>query len=51
MAAISSTAASNACWFALDGDLMLVSLRTYWSAEARTSSSVAGDLLGEFRTS
>src|SRR5260370_28816636 len=37
-----STACSQACLFAFENDLRPLSLRTYCSAEARTSSSVAG---------
>ena len=40
--AISSTARANAASFAFDGFCEPLTLRTYWSAAARTSSSVAG---------
>ena len=40
--ATSSTARSNASAFACEGLVEPLILRTYWSAEARTSSSVAG---------
>src|SRR5581483_6393655 len=39
--AIPSTARSNAASFAFDGLFIPLTLRTYWSAAARTSSSVA----------
>jgi hypothetical protein len=39
--AISSTQASNASWLARDGTRYPLTLRTNWSAAARTSSSVA----------
>ena len=42
MAATSSTARSNTASFAFDGFCDPLTLRTYWSAAARTSSSVAG---------
>ena len=42
MCAISSTARMNAASFAFDGVADPLTLRTYWSAAARTSSSVAG---------
>src|SRR4030095_15511158 len=42
VAATSTTAAWNACSFALDGALKPESLRTNWSEAARISSSVAG---------
>src|ERR687897_639740 len=40
--ATSSTAVSNAAWFAADGFVMPLTFRTYWRAAARTSSGVAG---------
>src|SRR5205823_3964221 len=40
--ATSSTARSNASSFAREGFVNPLILRTYWSAAARTSSSVAG---------
>jgi hypothetical protein len=42
MCAISSTARSKASWFACDGLVVPLTLRTYCSAAARTSSVVAG---------
>ena len=41
--AISSTARTNAASFAFDGCVEPLTLRTYWSAAAWISSSVAGD--------
>jgi len=40
--ATSSTAASKAASFACEGFVKPLTLRTYWSAAPRTSSSVAG---------
>jgi len=40
--ATSSTARANAASLAFDGFCVPLTLRTYWSAPARTSSSVAG---------
>jgi hypothetical protein len=40
--AISSTARTNAASFAFDGCVEPLTLRTYWSAAAWISSSVAG---------
>jgi hypothetical protein len=42
LAAISSTARPKAASFTLEGFWEPLTLRTYWSAAARTSSSVAG---------
>ena len=41
MWAISSTARANTSSFAFDGFVAPLTLRTYWSAAARISSSVA----------
>ena len=42
MCAISATARSKAAWLAWDGLVVPLTLRTYCSAAAATSSSVAG---------
>jgi uncharacterized lipoprotein YajG len=41
-AATTRTASSNASWFTADGWVVPLTLRTYWTAAAWTSSSVAG---------